>query len=523
MVDGAGPARTIGLSFSIFSLVDIDQKGCCSTPDTTPDTDEMWLFHYDDNDVLKFDWYLEPPEDYAVLSHRWREPEELLFKDIGGFLNGDLADSSGAMKVRSFVATALRLHLRFFWVDTCCINKDSSAELQEAFNSMWSWFENANFCFAYLDDVRSSSQPEDDGDGSVADDSSNDLGNSMPSEIRCYLDEKKDMCKPLRRREDDTKEYLFQREDGRPSEWFERIWTLQELIAPRQVFFYDRNWQFIGSRWNLAATLAKVTGIAERVLSCAVDLEHYSIAQRMSWAAGRKATRKEDVAYSLLGIFSVNMTPLYGEGQRAFKRLQEEIIKHSADQSIFTWEPDDDKKHPEYYSDILSPSPDFFAKSGDIVPWGFSPSKSHEMTNIGLNIELPIVAKSPDSENMLLKSRDERLHETHTGAVLSCRSLSEPAKIIVLRVASARFENGPENAKNFVLAGRTARARTFKYNPRRLLLINASKRINVLQPSQGDPDENPRQFRLGHSDLKLLSISWSAPTWIHSISQNLEG
>jgi len=51
----------------------------------------------------------------------------------------------------------------------------------------------------------------------------------------------------------------------------------------------------------------------------------------------RATSRVEDTAYSLMGLFNVFMPMLYGEGERAFIRLQEEIMKQSEDYTIFAW------------------------------------------------------------------------------------------------------------------------------------------------------------------------------------------
>lgn len=155
--------------------------------------------------------------------------------------------------------------------------------------------------------------------------------------------------------------------DLRSSKWFTRGWTLQELIAPDDVRFYNKNWEFLGDRFGLAAEISSQTGIDLDVLTrghllnggpwethmlkknefcttcgCQVEslhtiLRRFCVAQKMVWASERVTTREEDVAYCLLGLFGINMTLIYGEGLEAFRRLQEEIIKRSYDQSILAW------------------------------------------------------------------------------------------------------------------------------------------------------------------------------------------
>jgi hypothetical protein len=118
--------------------------------------------------------------------------------------------------------------------------------------------------------------------------------------------------------------------------WFTRGWTLQELIAPHNLIFFSHDWVKIGTKSmaRLAMLIAECTGVPERVLESG-DFSDNSLAQRMSWAAFRSTTRIEDMAYCLMGLFEIHMPMLYGEGELAFIRLQEEIIKRSDDMSIF--------------------------------------------------------------------------------------------------------------------------------------------------------------------------------------------
>ena len=193
-------------------------------------------------------------------------------------------------KVRAFCEVAEREEYKWAWIDTCCIDKSSSAELSEAINSMFRYYTLALVCYAYLGDVPSA----------VAFDT---FLNGSADDIR----------------------------------WFKRGWTLQELIAPRVVCFLSQTWEFLGSKAEFATLLEDITRIPASVLRLESDLTTFSIAQRMSWAADRQTTRPEDEAYCLLGIFDVNMPTLYGEGRKAFRRLQEEIMKQSPDTTLFAW------------------------------------------------------------------------------------------------------------------------------------------------------------------------------------------
>jgi len=223
-----------------------------------------------------------PP--YAILSHTWGTPnEEVSFRDMQ---TGSGENKRGYRKLLFCGKQAADDGLRYFWVDTCCIDKTSSAELSEAINSMYMWYGAAEVCYAYLADVPSN-------------------------------------C-------------TFQN-----SRWFERGWTLQELIAPTEVIFFDEKWEPLGTRLELSKSVQGCTGIPERVFLESTSLDSFSVAQKMSWAANRATTRVEDRAYCLMGIFGINMPLIYGEGENAFIRLQEEVMRTSDDHSLFAWSSQD--------------------------------------------------------------------------------------------------------------------------------------------------------------------------------------
>jgi hypothetical protein len=203
-------------------------------------------------------------------------------------------------KIRGACDEAEKLGIFYVWVDTCCIFKESSAELSESINSMFAWYRDARICFAYIGDL-----DENTNEGTSA-----------------------QLMKPLR---------ATTFED---SKWWTSGWTLQELIAPTEVMFFNKNWNFIDLRSSLAGRIAKITGIAEEILKGGNlhKLHDFSTAERFSWASERRTTRGEDRAYSLMGLFGVNMSMIYGEGeQAAFFRLQKEIFAVYADHSIFAW------------------------------------------------------------------------------------------------------------------------------------------------------------------------------------------
>ncbi|KAI6167415.1 heterokaryon incompatibility protein-domain-containing protein [Pisolithus thermaeus] len=237
---------------------------------------------------------------YAILSHRWGA--EVTYEEMIGFMTveeeerEEIKQRHGYQKIIKSCEQAKKDGYKWLWIDTCCIDKRSSSELSEAINSMYRWYQNAQVCYACLNDVGESTLPI--------------------------------------KRDDDK----FDKSNGWP-EWFMRGWTLQELIAPKQVEFFNKNWVRIGDKQSSAWELEEITGIPCDVLTNGLAAERLSVAQIMSWAADRKTTRVEDRAYSLMGLLGVNMPMLYGEGKKAFQRLQLEIIRVSSDHSIFAWKP----------------------------------------------------------------------------------------------------------------------------------------------------------------------------------------
>ncbi|KAE8446343.1 hypothetical protein EG329_012092 [Mollisiaceae sp. DMI_Dod_QoI] len=222
---------------------------------------------------------------YAILSHTWgADTEEVTFQDL---TNGTSGDKSGYKKVHFCGGQASRDGLQYFWVDTCCIDKSSSAELTEAINSMFRWYRNAAKCYVYLSDV-----------------STNDHDQADPS-LQSW-------------------QSAF-----RKSRWFTRGWTLQELIAPLLVEFFCSNGERLGDKTSLERQLYEITGIVVPALR-GTSLSTFSVEDRMSWAENRHTKCEEDRAYSLLGIFDVSMPLIYGEGaEKAFDRLKEELFKRS--------------------------------------------------------------------------------------------------------------------------------------------------------------------------------------------------
>lgn len=282
---------------------------------------------------------VDTPE-YAILSHRW-SGSEVSFK---GFRKGRYdPKGAGYQKIIGACTFAQSRGQEWIWIDSCCIDKRSSAELSEAINLMWNWYKAAKQCYAYLVDVT------------------------------CGVDRRVEML-----------------EQFRNSDWFKRGWTLQELLAPDICLFCNSDWQTIGGKIDLINDIADITGISKRYLETPPLARHGNVAVKMSWASRRETTRPEDIAYSLLGLFDVNMPLLYGEGRaKAFIRLQLEIIRKSPDESIFAWCPDRDVLNID--QGLLALHPRLFAGSGDVhvaFYQGTSLSRSpYYMTHLGLYMQ----------------------------------------------------------------------------------------------------------------------------------------
>jgi len=215
---------------------------------------------------------------YAILSHTWEAgDQEVTFQDLANVLG---ISKMGYRKTRFCSEQAKKDELQYFWVDSCCIDKSSSAELSEAINSMFRWYRDAAKCYVYLSDVSAKRHP--------------------------------------------IWETAF-----RQSRWFTRGWTLQELLAPRLVEFFSQEGERLGSKDSLKQQIYEITGIAIDALQG--RLAQFSDDERMSWAEKRRTTKEEDQAYCLMGMFGVYLPVLYGEGrENALERLREAIDKRSS-------------------------------------------------------------------------------------------------------------------------------------------------------------------------------------------------
>lgn len=360
-----------------------------------------------------------PP--YAILSHTWYPlPEdEVTFQDLSFLPRDELEKKKGWTKIKQTCQRAKKSGIKWAWVDTCCIDKTSSAELTEAINSMWGWYRGATVCFAWLEDLEPVPKPvgNESGHGQGKGHGQNSNGqngsghgknghghgqNTRSSNSHIQTGEKEEWWEDggsnvgsnagsnvsattasasgtgsttSSHTQTGRMDHLSHAEKVarfKTCRWFTRGWTLQELIAPSRMGFYNSKWEFVGEKSALKHVLAEITQISESVLENSAMLPTIPVAQRMSWASSRVTTRPEDMAYCLLGIFDVQIPLLYGEGEKAFIRLQEEIVKETNDFSLFAWrtgEGPGTQQHQKHWG-IFAPSPKEFATCGDIVNWG---------------------------------------------------------------------------------------------------------------------------------------------------------
>ena len=312
----------------------------------------MRVLHVDDLQFVEFPGL--PDEDYAILSHVWGH-KEITYQDMlnnvqtGTFLVPGKEEASA--KLEACRMQARKDKIKYFWIDTCCIDKPNHSEFSEAINSMFRWYKEAKVCYAFLHDVTSN----------------------------------KDFAKSI---------------------WFTRGWTLQELLAPSRVEFYNSIWKNVGNKSRMAAKISHTTGIPRHFL-VGEDLEQASIAQRMSWASRRQTSKEEDMAYCLLGIFDVHIPLLYGERLTgAFRRLQMEILQTQDDTSIFAWHPtlpalqSGDSTHLAVDTfGLLASSPSNFDTCHDIISAPMPMVENYVQgirapivfNNKGLHLSLPVV------------------------------------------------------------------------------------------------------------------------------------
>ncbi|KAI1756080.1 HET-domain-containing protein [Xylaria castorea] len=306
-----------------------------------------------DTTTLKLKTFVgdEKPE-YAILSHTWGD-DEVLFEDLQTKSIKQWKYKAGAGKLLKSAEICAKHKIAYIWIDTCCIDKSSSSELSEAINSMFNWYLNSLICYAYLSDVLSE-KVEDLQDAIYVVFCSPQYPTAYPESEQVSLNYKQ----------------------------------LQELIAPPKVQFFDKAWSSMGGRAGLVENIHHITGIDKYVLryigtlSLTNSMRTCSVHTKMVWASRRTTTRAEDRAYSLMGLFNVNMPLLYGEGRvKAFQRLQDEIIKSTNDHSILL-------HSGEIKSGPLASSPDNFTSLHKFVKSEKRYDLTFQKTRYGIDVTL---------------------------------------------------------------------------------------------------------------------------------------
>jgi len=299
---------------------------------------------------------------YAILSHTWGDDEVTLLD----MANPDALPAGKFEKIRRTCEEAKRAGFEYCWVDTCCIDKTSSAELSESINSMFQWYSRADVCYVLLSDLK---QPEE--------------------ALEVFLPH----CR-----------------------WFTRGWTLQELLAPSRLVFFDNSWGVRGiicvryvdsipaefriyreseSAQDLTKLVSDITGIPRHIFSDINRVMRTPAAEVMSWASQRQTTRVEDMAYSLLGLFDVNMPLLYGEGPKAFVRLQEEILLRRGDLSLLAWLPNEPCE--DYCGNLARSPADFGWCLGSCLQQRQGRNVEVNITNRGLRLTVKLCLYRPVS------------------------------------------------------------------------------------------------------------------------------
>ena len=318
----------------------------------------------------------------AIISHRWgREENELTFqkheelikdevksKDYTKQLNNpgttpssSEGESEGSFKLARACLKAReqrKMGLKYIWIDTCCINKQKLNETEKSIISMSRWYSSAKVCFAYLPDVSEDSPQELERDLE---------GNIIKPRVGSF----------------------------ESSDWFTRGWTSQELLAPKTMYFFDRYWRFLGTKDTLSAQIQKVTGIEAQYLHG--DVSQACLAVKMSWLARRQTTEVEDMAYCMFGLFGINTSVRYGEGEGAFIRLgQELIMQKPPDESLFAW-----RNSRIASSGLLAPWPTCYLGSENLTIRSskYAPRVAQGFRVAGGGIEFQAPNKLPENGN----------------------------------------------------------------------------------------------------------------------------
>ena len=422
------------------------------------ETDDILGTELPEKDAILFS---KARKKYAILSHCW-SGSEVSYQDFQKLHHEDVR----MKKIAACCSLAKHDGYEYVWIDTCCINKDSSAELSEAINSMFSYYENSDVCYVFLSDINTTGKTSNIP--------------AMEQLLKCR--------------------------------WFERGWTLQELIAPKDVRFYDADGILFGTKHSLADVIASKTKIPVDYLLRKAEFQDASISQRMSWASGRSTTRQEDVAYSLLGIFGVNIPLLYGEGSKAFRRLQHAIIAQSDDETIFAWLSD---KSGEQRG-MLAKSPAEFATTGRIKPIHYE-SKRSPATVSSRGIEIEHAYVHP------IARAQEKLCEALIG-----RSFVSASKVIKLRLdCELTDEHGVDSWIGVSLQQSASTGYWRRINAGQLYHMRQNARVKKVYPAfvgwktiyVTEPTSRDLGNKSSAQRARDVSSRYSRPVWISLLWQ----
>ncbi|KAI1790973.1 heterokaryon incompatibility protein-domain-containing protein [Ganoderma leucocontextum] len=424
--------------------------------------------------TLQFEWINDPSSvQYAILSHVWAPEGEQSFHDVLAIITRS-KDTKETIDVRSllsrkiarFCARALKDGFQYAWVDSCCIDKTSSAELSEALNSMFKWYRSATRCYAFLHDV-----------------DNDDRSREPASQFRQSL-------------------------------WFRRGWTLQELLAPSAVIFLSKQWRRIDTKRGLSKVVEEITGIDLDVLEGRRSIGSVSVARRMAWASSRSMTREEDEAYSLMGLFGVNMPTIYGEGRHAFVRLQEEIMKHIPDDTLFAWGDRIAPHNPEelrvltpahHYGGLFAVRPQDFAAAKELRPLAHEELLGrlyrHEpRTAGGRQKSHPLLAIQAASESLSdfsttrygVRAKIHVLPEYCSRMLmlgfLQCEDSAGNLVALLLRRSEFAYSGDAFDVGVCTRAGATYRLATLSHMDQKAILRRALPQSTVIHISRGGPD-----------------------------------
>ncbi|KAL8895157.1 MAG: hypothetical protein Q9207_008283 [Kuettlingeria erythrocarpa] len=409
----------------------------------------MWLL---DTSTLKLKNFIASRKlpKYAILSHTW-DIEEVSFQDID---EPESKTLKGYKKIERCCSLADSQGYGYVWIDTCCIDKKSSAELSEAINSMYAWYAGSAVCFVYLSDFDTPTLDE------------HDKSEAM--------------------------------EKFKKSRWWSRGWTLQELLAPYRMVFYNSSWEYIGDKRTLLPDLSLASGIPPRFIECGQFIGEASVAARMSWASNRETTRLEDQAYCLMGIFDVNMPLLYGEGKKAFTRLQHEIARSLDDESLFAWSSDD------VQCGMFAPNIRVFAGCGAIRSllqpnrYRVTPRQASTITNRGLHLEA-LPRRLPASS-------------LHGSASMPQEVLKYDYALLPLNCA----RKGSESKPFTIILQRISHNQYVRFLPGECMVYEKYLRWDVKRERGGRNDEHyPHMIFI--NDPPRAEIPWN---WSHTISHD---